>query len=152
MSTLSISIVKATVISEISLVTTYQAGRNKNVPEDFSRVNVSDADVSILDKYWNECIAEIDKELKMFITDNTTDDDEYAMSLTMPSNYDSAMDSSINTSLKTYVVNAILSKWFAITDPTSSERYATIAAGAMQSAKNKLWFRKKPTRTAIPNT
>lgn len=151
MSTLSISINKATVISEISLVTTYQAGRNKNVPEDFSRVNVSDADTSILDKYWNECIAEIDKELKTFITANETSDTEYAMSLTMPSNYDSSMDNSVNVSLKTYAVNAILSKWFAITEPASSERYANVAAAAMQSAHSKLWFRKKPTRTT-PNT
>lgn len=152
MSTLSISINKAAVISEAALVTAYQGGRNKNVPEDFTRVNISDADTSILDKYWNECIAEIDKELKTFITANDTSDTEYAMSLTMPSNYDSSMDDSVNASLKTYVVNAILSKWFAITDPTSSERYATIAAGAMQSARTKLWFRKKPTRTVIPNT
>lgn len=151
MSTLSISINKAAVISEVALVTAYQGGRSKNVPEDFTRVYISDADASLLEKYWSECAAEIDKELKTFITGNTTSATEYAMTLTMPSNYDASMDNSVNVSLKTYAVNAILSKWFAITEPASSERYANVAAAAMQSAHSKLWFRKKPTRTT-PNT
>lgn len=150
MSTLLISITRISVLSDIGLVTSFQGGRNKNVPEDFIRVAASDADESILNKYWNEVVAEIIKEVKQFLTSDSSNDAGVAMSLSMPSNYDTTMDNSINGSLKTYMTNAILSKWFAVTSAESFERYAKIAAAAIQDAHNKLYFRKKPTRTAIP--
>ena len=53
---------------------------------------------------------------------------------------------SVGTSLFSYFVAMIVSKWYKFTNKGESESYGTDAVGAIDDVMRKIYYRKKPTR------
>ena len=73
-------------------------------------------------------------------------DKNYVVKLELSNSYDESLNGSIGTSLFSYFVAMIVSKWYKFTNKGESESYGTDAVGAIDDVMRKIYYRKKPTR------
>lgn len=150
-----LTIKKAAIYDEVAKLTGYVGAKTiEDTGKAYDRVFTTDDDRLMLERFWREAVGSITDEVKRFITDvsspgngQSVDISEvWTANLEMPSNFDSNLTDSINDSLLSYSVNAIASKWFAITNKEESEKYAGMAVVVGNEVKSKLYYRKKPQR------
>lgn len=158
MNTLTLNLSKSDVYTEV-MKTTHYTG-SKSVGEDaaaaFDRIAITEADRTMLDRYWDEAISMLVSEARQFVTSSTTVTSESGVKtqilvLTLPSNYDPALDASIEKSAYSFLVNYIVSKWNMAADRQDVAPYSAEAAAMLQDIRTKIYYRRKPTRTIIKN-
>ncbi len=150
-----LTIKKAAIYDEVAKLTGYVGAKTiEDTGKAYDRVFTTDDDRLMLERFWREAVGSITDEVKRFIADVSSPgngqsvdlSEVWTANLEMPSNFDSNLTDSINDSLLSYSVNAIASKWFAITNKEEYEKYAGMAVVAGNEVKSKLYYRKKPQR------
>ena len=158
---ISLKVCKALVYNEVAKTTAY-TGAKASTDEDtsaYDRIFTTEADKIALETFWSETTNAATDEMKEFITSvsahapsNGIDiSQDYNVTLELSSSFDPLLKDSIESSLFSFFVAAIVSKWFKYTNKDDVEDYQKTAVGMMLDVHNKIYFRKKPTRT-IPNT
>jgi hypothetical protein len=74
----------------------------------------------------------------------------YSVGLELSSSYDDNLTEAVSTSLFSFFVASIVSKWFAFSNKPEAESYAVGAATIMDDVMRKIYYKKKPTRVT-PN-
>lgn len=152
-----INILKDDVYAEVKKTTAYTGAKmTEDTETAYNRISTTDADKEMLDRYWKEACDKATDTLKQFVvnvsstgwSDNNVSYVGLHLELSLPNNFDSSLESSIINSLTSYMVNSIAGKWFLLTNKKESEKYGTLADNAMEDVKGKIYYRKKPTRTA----
>jgi hypothetical protein len=101
----------------------------------------------MLERFWTEACNGATEEFKQFILEvSDPTGDTYTVALELSSSFDKNLKSSIETSLFSYFVNSIISKWNKFANKGESESYATDADAAMLDVRSKIFFKKKPKR------
>ena len=151
MADLVITIKRSDVYEEVAKTTAYIGAKNKleDGKSAFDQVFVTDADLTMIERLFNESMDSLRNVLKRFISDVSVVDGIITWQLEMPSRFDDNLLSSINSSVNSFLVNSIIGKWCEITANDKVKEYADNAAALLLDIKEKAFFKKKPTRTKI---
>ena len=151
MADLVITIKRSDVYEEVAKTTAYIGAKNKleDGKSEFDQVFVTDADLTMIERFFNESMDALRNVLKRFISDVSVVDGIITWQLEMPSRFDDNLLSSINSSVNSFLVNSIIGKWCEITANDKVKEYADNAAALLLDIKEKAFFKKKPTRTKI---
>ena len=147
----TLTIKKSEVYEEVAKTTAYIGAKNKleDGKSAFDQVFVTDADLTMIERFFNESMDALRNVLKRFISDVSGVDGTITWQLEMPSRFDDNLLSSINSSVNSFLVNSIIGKWCEITANDKVKEYADNAAALLLDIKEKAFFKKKPTRTKI---
>lgn len=147
----TLTIKKSDVYEEVAKTTAYIGAKNKleNGKSAFDQVFVTDADLTMIERFFNESLDALRNVLKRFISGGSGVDGTITWQLEMPSRFDDNLLSSINSSANSFLVNSIIWKWCEITANDKVKEYADNAAALLLDIKDKAFFKKKPTRTKI---
>ena len=147
----TLTIKKSDVHEEVAKTTAYIGAKNKleDGKSAFDQVFVTDADLTMIERFFNESLDALRNVLKRFISGGSGVDGTITWQLEMPSRFDDNLLSSINSSANSFLVNSIIGKWCEITANDKVKEYVDNAAALLLDIKDKAFFKKKPTRTKI---
>lgn len=147
----TLTIKKSDVYEEVAKTTAYIGAKNKleDGKSAFDQVFVTDADLTMIERFFNESLDALRNVLKRFISGGSEVDGTITWQLEKPSRFDDNLLSSINSSANSFLVNRIIGKWCEITANDKVKEYADNAAALLLDIKDKAFFKKKPTRTKI---
>lgn len=151
MADFTLTIKKSDVYEEVAKTTAYIGAKNKleDGKSAFDQVFVTDADLTMIERFFNESLDALRNVLKRFISGGSEVDGTITWQLEMPSRFGDNLLSSINSSANSFLVNRIIGKWCEITANDKVKEYADNAAALLLDIKDKAFFKKKPTRTKI---
>ena len=151
MADFTLTITKSDVYEEVAKTTAYIGAKNKleDGKSAFDQVFVTDADLTMIERFFNESLDALRNVLKRFISDVSGVDGTITWQLEMPSRFDDNLLESIKSSAKSFLVNSIIGKWCEITANDKVKEYADNAAALLLDIKEKAFFKKKPTRIKI---
>ena len=151
MADLIITIKKSDVYEEVAKTTAYIGAKNKldDGKSAFDQVFVTDADLAMIERFYNESVDTLMNLLKRFIEEVNGEEGNINWKLSLSSRFDIKMEPSIIRSASSYLVNSIVGKWCEITVPDKVKKYAENAAALLLDIKDKTFFKKKPTRIKI---
>lgn len=146
-----LTIKKSDVYEEVAKTTAYIGAKNKleDGKSAFDQVFVTDADLTMIERFFNESLDALRNVLKRFISGGSGVDGTITWQLEMPSRFDDNLLSSINSSANSFLVNSIIGKWCEITANDKVKEYADNAAALLLDIKDKAFFKKKPIRIKI---
>lgn len=161
---ITIKAVKADVLNEVARTTAYE-GKKASDEGAYERIFTTEEDRSMLQRFWDEAASAITESMKRFVTSvndsyntesvtedgktETVDVPAYVANLELSSSYDTALTPSVEKSLFSYFVNAIVSKWNNFVKKDGVERYESEASDNMTDIMSKLYYKKKPTRIRL---
>ena len=151
MANFTLTITKSDIYEEVAKTTAYIGAKNKleDGKSAFDQVFVTDADLTMIDRFFNESLDSLINVLKRFISGVSVADVTITWQLEMPSRFDDNQLESIKSSANSFLVNSIIGKWCEITANDKVKEYADNAAALLLDIKDKAFFKKKPTRTKI---
>lgn len=151
MANFTLTITKSDIYEEVAKTTAYIGAKNKleDGKSAFDQVFVTDADLTMIERFFNESLDALRNVLKRFISGGSGAEETITWQLEMPSRFDGDLLSSINSSANSFMVNSIIWKWCEITANDKVKEYADNAAALLLDIKEKAFFKKKPTRTKI---
>lgn len=147
----TLTIKKNDIYEEVAKTTAY-IGKNTTVEDGksaFDQIFVTEADLAMIERFFNESLDALRNVLKRFVTGGSGVDGTITWELEMPSRFDDNLLSSINSSANSFLVNSIIGKWCEITANDKVKEYADNAAALLLDIKEKVFYKKKPTRTNI---
>ena len=147
----TLTIKKSDVYEEVAKTTAYIGAKNKleDGKSAFDQVFVTDADLTMIERFFNESLDALRNVLKRFISGGSGVDGTITWQLEMPSRFDDNLLESIKSSAKSFLVNSIIGKWCEITANDKVKEYEDNAAALLVDIKEKAFFKKKPTRIKI---
>ena len=151
MANLTLTIEISDIYEEVAKTTAYIGAKNKleDGKSAFDQVFVTDADMTMIDRFFNESLDALRNVLKRFISVGSVVDGTITWQLEVSSRFDDNLLESIKSSAKSFLVNSIIGKWCEITANDKVKEYADNAAALLLDIKEKAFFKKKPTRTKI---
>ena len=151
MANFTLTITKSDIYEEVAKTTAYIGAKNKleDGKSAFDQVFVTDADLTMIERFFNESLDALRNVLKRFISGGSGVGGTITWQLEMPSRFDDNILESINSSANSFLVNSIIGKWCEITANDKVKEYADNAAALLLDIKDKAFFKKKPTRTKI---
>ena len=151
MADFTLTIRKNDIYEEVAKTTAY-IGKMTTVEDGksaFDQIFVTEADLTMIERFFNESLDALRNVLKRFISGGSGADGTISWNLDMPSRFDDNLLSSINSSANSFMVNSIIGKWCEITANDKVKEYADNAAALLLDIKEKAFYKKKPTRTKI---
>jgi hypothetical protein len=151
MANFTLTITKSDIYEEVAKTTAYIGAKNKleDGKSAFDQVFVTDADLTMIDRFFNESLDSLRNVLKRFVSGVSVADVTITWQLEMPSIFDDNLLESIKSSANSFLVNSIIGKWCEITANDKVKEYADNAAALLLDIKDKAFFKKKPTRKKI---
>lgn len=151
MANFTLTITKSDIYEEVAKTTSYIGAKNKleDGKSAFDQVFVTDADLTMIDRFFNESLDSLRNVLKRFVSGVSVADATITWQLEMHSRFDDNLLESIKSSANSFLVNSIIGKWCEITANDKVKEYADNAAALLLDIKDKAFFKKKPTRTKI---
>ena len=151
MADFTLTIKKNDIYEEVAKTTAY-IGKKATVDDGksaFDQIFVTEADLSMIERFFNESLDALRNVLKRFISGGSGVDGTINWELEMPSRFDGNLLDSINSSANSFLVNSIIGKWCEIVANEKVKGYADNAAALLLDINDKAFFKKKPTRTKI---
>lgn len=145
---------KANVYEEVSKTTSYRGSKIDDDGKGYERLWATDADRMMLERFWNEASSSVTDLLRRFVVQVSDHpeshgvelDRNYHVVLSMPSNYDTSLTSSMQTSLHSYFVEFIVGRWYSLSNIGEVESYMSTAGSLLKDVRRKLYTRRKPKR------
>lgn len=156
MITIAFTVNKSNVYDEVAKTSSYTGAKSKDDESAYDRIFTTDDDRMMLERFWLEACNVVVEIVKPFLSSDCTLQESHGinlnsnlvLNLSMPSSYDTNLNSSVSTSLYSFFVYSILSKWFKFTNKEDTESYSASAEKLLSDISKKIYYRKKPTRTA----
>jgi hypothetical protein len=156
MQDVTITISKSLVWHEVAKATNY-TGAKMVTQEDsgaYDRISTIDEDREMMERFWVEACSLVTSQLKEWV--KTVEDQpihhgvdvtsDYEVTLSVADAWPTALLDSVQSSLLSFVVATILSKWYRLTNKGEVEAYSNEAAAHLVDAQIKLYQRVRPTR------
>lgn len=147
MTSVTLTISKVDVRKEVQKTAEYVGQKMTDETDAYDRIRTTDADDDLTDRYWSECTADATETFKPFLSSVTNNTTTYEVTLSLSPRFDTNLQPGMQDSLRSYIVNGILSKWFIVTNKKEAETYAAAAESSMKDIVAKMFYKKKPTRT-----
>lgn len=157
MNYITIKINKAYVFDAVDETTAYLGAKAIGDDTAYSRVATVDADRTLLENFWTEACSLATSNFKQFLSSisenrvsHTIDiTANYEVTISISTQYDNNLTSSIEASLFEFFTNYIVGKWCELTNKTEAEKYLTTATGMMKDVMSNIYYRKRPKRPNI---
>lgn len=150
MQNVTITIKKTVVLEEVAKTTAYMGAKSKlkDGTSAYDQVFVTDKDRDMVERFWMEAVGIMTDTTRRFITsvDNTSN---YVLNLAMSERYDTNLNDSIHTSMFSFFVSYIISKWCEIVSKDDAKEYSDMAVAMLASVKDKIFYKTKPKRIKI---
>lgn len=154
MKNVNIVVNKANVYNEVAKTSSYTGAKMKDDETAYERIFTTDDDRLLLERFWTECCSMATDNLKRFIVDVSDNSiphgidlsKNYSVQLELSSSFDTSLSDSISSSLFSFFVSAIISKWYMFANKGEAEVFANEATYYMNDVMKKIYFKKKPTR------
>lgn len=164
---ITLSINKEDVMKEVAVTTAYTGGKMDKDDNAFNRISTVDEDETHLERFWEECRADLCQELIGLVSfEGMAFDDiihvnpdivvprvsavsrhmHYEVRLDVSKSFDNALLPSMKLSLFSYFVHGIAAKWYIYTNKGEAGEYADKAATLLDDIHRKALYKKKPTR------
>lgn len=149
-----LSINKASVYEEVAKTTSYTGAKMEGDEKAYERIFTTDDDRLMLERFWTEASNAATEQLKPFIVSVSEHTEghgvamerNYDVELELSNSFDTALRGSIETSMFSFFVATIVSKWYKFTNKQETESYASDAGGMMDDVMRKIYYKKKPKR------
>lgn len=150
MKSTEINISKSEVFEEVAKTTAYIGAKKvEGSGAAYDRIFTTSEDKEMLERFWQETSDVVTNELSTFLSGVPSTSTSYDVDLVMSDRFDTSLSNSLNSSIYSYFVNSILSKWCDITDKENVKEYADKAGVLLVNINDMLFFKKKPTRKII---
>lgn len=148
MADLTISIKKSDVYEVVAKTTAYIGAKNKleDGKSAFDQVFVTDADLAMIELFYNESVDILMNLLKRFVAELNSENGNINWKLSMSDRFDNNLGTSITRSATSFLVNSIIGKWCEITAPDKVKVYADNAAALLTDIKDKVFHKSAPSR------
>lgn len=146
---ISLKVDKARVYNEVAQTTGYTGAKmtGEENEDAYDRILTTDEDASQLERFWVETCNTATEKFKPFLLSvSGRDEDSYEVELELSSAFDVNLRDSIESSLFSFFVTSIVSKWFKIANKGESDSAVADAVGMMEDVLRKIYYRKKPKR------
>lgn len=157
MQNLTITIQKSAVMAEVAKTTAYIGAKTPDAAgsNSYDRVFTTNDDEVMLDRFFREAKSVVSDILKRYLTsytdqgndNNMNPNEQFSLVLSVTDRFDQSLIPAINGLIFSFFVNHITYKWFAITNRSDMEYYATEATANIKDIQTKLFFKRKPTQT-----
>lgn len=141
---------------------TYLTGRSRNSGtnhEEVANMQVNDDEENnnqILRSVGN-AFANLKTKLSEYLNESgTTASDKLlsstanlTVSLSVPGNFNTAVNETVSAALHQYLVNSAVGDWFTITNKNDASDYITLAAANLEQIREAINKRVRPTRTQV---
>lgn len=136
---------KESVYDEVAKTTAYVGHKLQGEENGYNRIFTKDSDQDLLDRFWQETCNAVTDQLKPYITQVQLSEG-YDATISVPDAFDDTMKDSMESSLFSFFVTAIVGKWFRITNRSEVDTYLEEAVGYMNDVVRKLYHRTRPDR------
>lgn len=150
----TLTVNKAQVYDEVAKTTSYTGVKMQGDESAYDRIFTTDDDRMMLERFWVEACNAATEQFKPFLKSVNEQVEglsvdlsrNYEVELELSSSYDASLTGSIKTSLFSFFVSLIVSKWFKFTNKDEAESYGVDASSMMGDVMRKVYYKKKPTR------
>lgn len=144
MKQLQIRVARDRVYEEVSKTTSFDGAKKDAGDGIYERVMTTQDDRQMLARYFDEAAQAAETALSDIPMSNETTDGQWCVTLFLPDAFNLNAAQSINNDVFSYFCESIIGRWYSSAMPADSERHAVLAAGFMQDALRKIWFRGAP--------
>lgn len=137
---------KNEIFEEVAKTTLYTGVKMDDDEKAYDRIFTTDEDKIILNRFWEESKNTVCDFLKRILSSENEEDDILTIKLELSAAFDTSLESSMRSSLISFFVMNITSKWFNFTNKQESAGCAAEAATYLEDVKRKALYKKKPTR------
>jgi hypothetical protein len=137
---------KNEIFEEVAKTTLYTGVKMDDDEKAYDRIFTTDEDKIILNRFWEESKNTVCDFLKRILSSENEEDDILTIKLELSAAFDTSLESSMRSSLISFFVMNITSKWFNLTNKQESAGCAAEAATYLEDVKRKALFKKRPTR------
>lgn len=137
---------KNEIFEEVAKTTLYTGVKMDDDEKAYDRIFTTDEDKIILNRFWEESKNTVCDFLKRILSSENEENDILTIKLELSAAFDTSLESSMRSSLISFFVMNITSKWFNLTNKQESAGCAAEAATYLEDVKRKALFKKKPTR------
>lgn len=142
---ITINISRGEVYTEVEKATDYTGAKLIEGDEKArDRIMAGDSDLSNLTRFWNEAAYNASERLKSMILGSTGNSTNWVFNLEVSRSYDTALNTSVESALKSYFISFIIGQWFRFANKSEAESYFLEAEEFLVSAERLLYSRKKP--------
>lgn len=147
METITITISQSDVYGEVAKATDYTGSKLIDGDEKArDRILAVDDDFKELGRFWDETVAAAEEHLKeMFVSGSMDTDKNYNAVLEVSKSWDTTLKSSVQSTLRSYFIAAIIGKWFEFANKGESKEYLASAAEYLVDIDRLLYTRRRPT-------
>lgn len=146
MAELTISVKKEEVYEEVAKTTSY-TGAKIDDAKAYERIFTTDEDKQMLERFWDESKSLICNNLKKVLVDETeSSDGEYTLTLALSTSFEDNLINGMQSSLFSYFVMNITSKWYTFANKGEAKDYEVEATANLEDIMRKVYHKKKPTR------
>lgn len=154
MSNTTLTVNKANVYTEVAKTTSYSGVKKAADGSLYEQIFTTDEDRLLLERFWNEAANAATELFKPFLVSVTSTAQShginlsanYTVVLALSNAYDSSLNDSVQSSLFSYFVNFIVSRWYKFANKDEAEEFGTQAVAMLDDVKSKIFYKKKPTR------
>lgn len=145
MTEVTFNIDKESVYTEVAQTTSYTGAKMEETGA-YERIFTTDADRSMLERFWNESKSTVANSLKRALVREHENDGTYTIEVALSSAFNPALTESMQQSMFSFFVMNITAKWYAFTNKEEAAGYATAAAAHIEDILRKAFFKTRPTR------
>ncbi len=128
------------------MTTTYTGAKMDEDGNALERISTVDEDRAQLDRFWEECRADLCQELIGLVSFEGMVDDRFELRLDVSKSFDEALLPSMKLSLFSYFVQGIAAKWYVYTNKKEAGEYADKATTLLDDIHRKAVYKKRPMR------
>ena len=140
------SLNKNNIFEEVAKTTLYTGVKMDTDEKAYERIFTTDEDKIILNRFWEESKNTVCDFLKRILSSVNERSDILTIVFDLSSSFDTGLKSSMQSSLISFFVMNITSKWFNLTNKKEAESCAAEAATYLEDVKRKALYKKRPTR------
>ncbi len=148
MKEITLIIGKENVYREVSRTAEYTGSKMQD-RDAYQNISTTDEDKEMLERFWNESkslVCESLKKVLLSAEEIMSPEQTFSLALGLSDSFDSQLEESMQSSLFSFFVTNIISKWYNFTNKKETTEYAAEAAGCIEDIKRKAFFKKKPVR------
>lgn len=155
---INLNIKKSVVYNEVSKISSYIGAKRIDADKKvYERVFSTDDDRELLERYWRETKSSLMSILSRWLqgvsipeNSQTVDDAEvWAVKLHLPDTFKAELAYGIDEDVLSYMINNILFKWLAVSEPKEAEYYGVMAENKKGEITRKLLYRTKPINVTM---
>lgn len=137
---------KDDIYEEVAKTTLYTGAKMDDDEKAYDRIFTTDEDKIILNRFWEESKNTVCDFLKRILSSENEESNILTINLELSASFDTSLKSSMQSSLISFFVMNITSKWFNLTNKQEAAGCAAEAATYLEDVKRKALYKKKPTR------